>query len=229
MKNKLALLALASLLGALPSTPARGGLLGPKGDNPEDKRRHILQQRDEMLAELYRSRPELKERLAKAAGYATFSQKDMNLFLLATGNGYGVVRDNAANRDVFMRMASLGGGVGYGVKDVRVVFVFRDPATLRQFVEQGWQFGGQADASAQYKGEGASAGQSVRGAVDYKDGTVAGAASGDARAVAGPATGGTAGIEAGGSIEVYQFTESGISLQATVSGTKYWKDSKLNP
>ena len=31
-----------------------------------------------------------------------------------------------------------------------------------------------------------------------------------------------------GAMEVYQFTENGIALQATVSGTKYWQDSKLN-
>ena len=29
-------------------------------------------------------------------------------------------------------------------------------------------------------------------------------------------------------VDVYQFTESGISLSATVSGTKYWRDKKLN-
>jgi len=29
-------------------------------------------------------------------------------------------------------------------------------------------------------------------------------------------------------MEIYQFTKSGIALQATVAGTKYWKDKKLN-
>ena len=206
---------------------ASAGWLSPKGANPEEKRPPIRQQRAEMLAEPYR-RPELKDKLTKSAGYATFSQKDMNLFLLATGNGYGVLHDNATGRDTYMRMASLGGGVGMGVKDVRVVFVFRDAATLRQFIEQGWQFGGQADAAAQYEGQGASASQNVRGTVDYRQGTAAGASSTDARggSSGAPRAGG---VEAGGPIEVYQFTESGIALQATVSGTKYWKDSSLNP
>jgi lipid-binding SYLF domain-containing protein len=31
-----------------------------------------------------------------------------------------------------------------------------------------------------------------------------------------------------GKMEIYQFTESGIALQATVAGTKYWKDKELN-
>jgi lipid-binding SYLF domain-containing protein len=29
-------------------------------------------------------------------------------------------------------------------------------------------------------------------------------------------------------VEVYSMTESGLALQATVAGTKYWKDDKLN-
>jgi lipid-binding SYLF domain-containing protein len=29
-------------------------------------------------------------------------------------------------------------------------------------------------------------------------------------------------------VEVYQFTDSGIALSATVSGTKYWRDDELN-
>jgi len=31
-----------------------------------------------------------------------------------------------------------------------------------------------------------------------------------------------------GGMEVYQITESGLSLSATISGTKYWLDDKLN-
>ncbi len=29
-------------------------------------------------------------------------------------------------------------------------------------------------------------------------------------------------------VSVYQFTENGLALQATLNGTKYWKDGKLN-
>jgi hypothetical protein len=29
-------------------------------------------------------------------------------------------------------------------------------------------------------------------------------------------------------MEIYQFTQSGVALQATVAGTKYWQDSRLN-
>ena len=35
--------------------------------------------------------------------------------------------------------------------------------------------------------------------------------------------------EVTGSMEIYTFTESGIALQATVAGTKYWRDKELSP
>jgi hypothetical protein len=29
-------------------------------------------------------------------------------------------------------------------------------------------------------------------------------------------------------VEIYQITKNGLALQATLQGTKYWKDKKLN-
>lgn len=222
------LVILGAWAGLLPLA-TRAGLFGPKGDNPDEKKATVRQQRDAMLAELYATKPEMKERVKKAAGYATFNQKDVNLFLLASGSGYGVVVDNKTGRETYMRVASLGGGVGMGVKDLRVIFVFNDPQVLRQFIDSGWQFGGKADASAKYKDVGASAEQAAKANVDFKQGTVAAGTSTDARAGTDKGDKSAAGVTVGGAMEIYQFTESGVSLQATVAGTKYWKDKKLNP
>lgn len=213
-------------LGAFSSSSA---IFGPKGDSNDEKRATVRQQRDEILKEALAARPELKARLEKAAGYATFRQTDVNLFLLASGNGYGLLVDNRSRQEIFMRMASLGGGVGMGVKDLRILMVFNDPKVMQQFVEQGWQFGGKADASAKYQDTGVSAEQNVKANVDFKQGTVAAGTSTDARAGAPKKDTESVAAGQGGAIEIYQFTESGVSLQATVQGTKYWKDSKLNP
>ena len=35
-------------------------------------------------------------------------------------------------------------------------------------------------------------------------------------------------IDVAPGIKLYQFTENGLALQATIQGTKYWKDSDLN-
>lgn len=210
------------------ATSAQAGWFGPKGDTNAEKQANVRKQRDEMLAQLYTSNPEMKKLLKKSAGYATFKQTDVNLFLLASGNGYGVLRDNKTHKDTFMRVAALGGGVGLGVKDVRVIFVFNDAKVMRQFVEKGWQFGGKADASAKYQDTGVSAEQNVKGNVDFHDGTVVAGGSTDVRAGSEKSDATSATATTRGAMEIYQFTDSGVSLQATVSGTKYWKDSELN-
>ena len=85
-----------------------------------------------------------------------------------------------------------------GAKDLSVVFIFKTPEVMNKFVESGWQFGGEADATAKSGEKGAAA--SKEGAVD---------------------TGANL-------FEIYQLTDKGVALQATVAGTKYWKDKKLN-
>ena len=217
-------LGLALALGCLPSY---AGLFSPKGDTPEEKRQVVLKQREEMLADLYKTKPELKDRIEKAAGYATFKQTDMNLFILASGRGYGVLKDNKSGKDTFMSVASLGTGIGMGVKDLRVIFIFNDPKVMQQFVEQGIQFGGKGDVSAKYKDTGVSAEGGAKANVDIKDGTVATGVTTDTRGSTKD-EGASAAIATNGGMEIYQFTESGVSLQATVQGTKYWKDSNLN-
>lgn len=206
---------------------AQAGLFGPKGDSNAEKRANIRQQRDEMLAQLYSANPALKKTLKKAVGYATFKQVNVNLLLLATANGYGVVVDNRTHKETFMRMGSLGGGVGAGLKDVRVIFVFHDPKVMKTFIEEGWQVGGQADAAAKYQNTGLSAEQNVKGNVSFRDGTLAAGSSTDVHANDGTGSG-QANLALGGGLEVYQFTSSGVALQAVVSGTKYWQDSQLN-
>jgi lipid-binding SYLF domain-containing protein len=223
----------ALLLGALlamacPNESRAFLFFGPKGDDVAQQKANIRKQSQQMIAQLVAANPQLKEKLKTAAGYATFSQINVNLLLLATSNGYGMVVNNKTGKDTFMRMASLGYGVGAGLRDMRVIFIFNSPSVMQQFVDQGWQFGGQADASAKYQNTGLSAEQSVKAGVDFTDGTVAAGSSTGMSAQANPQEAAATSVATPGGMEVYQLTESGVSLQATVAGTKYWKDSKLN-
>jgi lipid-binding SYLF domain-containing protein len=225
---KVAIVIPVTLLLISSSPVSQAGLFGPSGKTVEEKRQVVRKHRDEMLTEVFKTMPKTREKLEKAVGYATFSSSDMNLFLLASGSGYGMVVDNKTGKETFMRVASLGGGVGLGVKDIRVIFIFNDPEVMKDFIEEGWQFGGKADASAKYDETGASAEQHVKANVDFEDGTVAGGASTDVRAGTKPEDVDRAGATTSGVMEIYQFTDKGISFQATVQGTKYWKDKELN-
>lgn len=171
------------------------GCFGPKGGTVPEKRAYVLKVHNETLEELYTDKPQLEERVENAAGYGVFSNLGAHIFVLSTGNGFGVVVNNKTGQKTYMRMAEIGVGLGIGIKDFRAVFVFHDEKSLDKFVTKGWQWGGEADAAA-------------------KSGEKGGAA--------------TAAEDIMRGVDVYQFTETGIALSATVSGTKYWRDKKLN-
>lgn len=134
-----------------------------KGNTVADQRQYVLDMRDETLARLYEETPIAKEQIKKAAGYGVFSNINTNLFFLSSGSGYGVVIDNEDKKPIYMKMRSLGGGLGIGIKDFRAVIIFRKREDLEKFVEKGWEFGGQVDAAFKSgeKGDAYSAAKSV--------------------------------------------------------------------
>ncbi len=137
------------------------GFLGPKGDSAAEKRETINKMRRETLADLYKLRPAARDEIKRAVGYAVFSNVGVNLFVVSTGNGYGVAHDNKTGKDIYMKMLSGGVGVGLGVKDFRGIFIFSDRAAFTDFVEHGWTAQGQADAAAQADDKGGSAAAAI--------------------------------------------------------------------
>ncbi len=118
-----------------------------KGNTVAEQRQYVLDMRDETLARLYDEKPIAKEQIKKAAGYGVFSNINSNIFLLSTGSGYGIVTDNNGKDPTYMKMVTVGGGFGLGLKDFRGVIIFRKHEDMERFVEKGWEFGGQADAA----------------------------------------------------------------------------------
>ncbi len=177
-----------TLTALLFSTPALA-------DKNQEKRDKILKMRGEVLQKLYTEDSSVKQKIAKAEGYAVFSNVGVNVVFFSAGGGSGVVHDNKSGADTYMNMGSAGVGIGLGVKDFRAVFVFHERDAMTNFVESGWDFSGQADAAAKSTdkgGEGSAVGSVLNG------------------------------------VSVYQLTETGLALQATLQGTKYWKSKKLN-
>lgn len=121
---------------------------GTGNNTPEQRRQTILAMREEVLNDLFAIKPDVRSQLGDSAGYAVFSNANINIIFVSAGGGVGVVRDNANGQETYMRMGELGLGLGAGIKDFRAVFVFHDPQTLANFIRNGWGFGGQADAAA---------------------------------------------------------------------------------
>ena len=150
---------------------------------------------DETMQRLYTEKPSTKDEVAKASGYAAFTNANVNIIFASAGGGYGVVVDNKTGEKTYMKMGSGGVGLGLGAKDYRQVLIFYTPEAMAKFIEKGWAFGGHADAAA-------------------KAGEKGGEKSGEGIA---------------GQVKVYSMTETGLALQATVAGTKYYRDKELSP
>ena len=117
------------------------------GDD-EKKRDKTRKMVAEVLKDLYKKEPASKAVIEKAEGYAVFANTGVNVLLLSTARGSGLALNNKTKQETFMKMVSVGGGLGMGVKGYDVVFVFETEKALAQFLDSGWEGSGQADAAA---------------------------------------------------------------------------------
>ena len=123
------------------------GLAGAK-DSPDQRRDKIRKMASATLADLYKLEPSAQAAIQKSAGYAVFNNLGTKILLLSTARGAGLAFNSKTRQDTFMKMRSAGAGLGVGVKDYRVVFVFETEAALARFMDSGWAAETQADAAA---------------------------------------------------------------------------------
>jgi lipid-binding SYLF domain-containing protein len=132
------------------------GCASPKGATALEQRDYVNKMHDQTLRELYQQNPEAQEKVTSAAGHAVFSYFGTNLILLSTEGGYGVVVDHRNDNKTYMRLNGGGLGIGLGVKDARVIFVFNDTTSLDAFLSDTGKFtvGANADAIAKSDDQG---------------------------------------------------------------------------
>ena len=188
-RTTLAAIALASAVAFAPSAEAADA------EKKAKEQAAIRKEAQNTLSKLYAAQPSAKAAIQKAAGYAAFDNFGMNLFVISTASGKGIVVDRASKKETFMKMVSGGVGLGLGAKDFRVVFVFEKKSGLDNFIKSGWD----ADAHAEAAAKSGQKGGAYEGAVSVAPG-----------------------------VWVYQITEKGLALQATLQGTKYYKNDDLN-
>jgi lipid-binding SYLF domain-containing protein len=169
--------------------------LASAGDSRDEQRKKIRKMADAVLKDLYKLQPPSREFIQKSAGYAVFDNTGVNVLLLSTARGGGLAVNTKTKHETFMKMISAGAGIGLGVKDYRVVFVFGSQQALEKFVTSGWAAEAQADAAAKTSEAGGAYSGATMVAPD---------------------------------VWVYQITKKGLALQATLQGTKYYKNDDLN-
>src|SRR5215467_3891427 len=100
--------------------------LASAGDSPDQKREKTRKMAAQTLQDLYKLQPTAESAIQKAAGYAVFKNMGTNVLLLSTARGAGIAVNSQSKQETFMKMISAGAGLGLGVKDYRVVFVFQN-------------------------------------------------------------------------------------------------------
>lgn len=165
------------------------------GESNYDKKQERIKEGKGTLAFLYKHAPEAKELLARSYGYAAFSNAGVNIIFFSAEGGTGLAHNNKTGKNIYMNMASAGVGLGLGVKDFRIVFLFENKKVFDNFINNGWEANAQVDAAAKASKHGGAVNASV---------TIA------------------------PGMRIYKLTKNGLALQATIQGTKYWKDGDLN-
>ena len=126
-----------------------GGTALAGKDSKDEERAEIHSMAKETLAQLYKVQPEAKKTLENAAGYAVFTNFGLKIFILGSGTGKGIAFNNKTKKEVFMKMLELQGGWGLGIKKFRHVWIFGNQEVLSEFINSGWELGGQATGAAQ--------------------------------------------------------------------------------
>lgn len=132
-----------------------------KQEEAQKEQEEIQQEKEDIrktvnktLAKLYEVQPSAKSAIAKSEGYAVFNNFGVKIFFAGSGSGKGILFDKKNGKDYFMKMFEAQAGLGMGAKKFSVIFVFERYKDVDEFLNSGWEFGGQASAAAKAGDEG---------------------------------------------------------------------------
>ena len=135
--------------------------LAAQAATPAEQRAAIQKMEADTLNRLFAERPDTRNEIENAVGYAVFSSGSLAVLFVSAGAGHGVAHDNRGGEDIYMQMATAGVGLGLGAKDFNTVFIFHDPAAFSDFTTVGLDLSGNADAAAKVGAKGEAASGSV--------------------------------------------------------------------
>jgi lipid-binding SYLF domain-containing protein len=111
------------------------------------KQDEVLKSTSAAMAAFYAKEPSLKAKVEKAPGYAVFTTYGLS-FIIGGSGGKGVVHDNATKKTTFMDLAQASAGLQLGASETRYLFIFKDKASMQQFIDSGWDATGNVSAGA---------------------------------------------------------------------------------
>jgi lipid-binding SYLF domain-containing protein len=111
---------------------------------PEATRAKLDAMAKQTLARLFAEQPASRELFDRSAGYAVFDTREASFYVVA-GYGRGVAVNRQSRSRTYMKMATAGAGMSFGIGgfDSQLVILFEDGAEFANFIARG------VDASAQ--------------------------------------------------------------------------------
>jgi lipid-binding SYLF domain-containing protein len=138
------------------------GQLGAQDKSWEDldkdaKRAKIDETAKESLDEVLKGSEGAKELFNNSYGWAGFDNLKI-AWGFSGGGGNGVAVNKKTGARTYMKVGTVGVGLGLGAQKYQVVFLFQDEKTFNNFVEKGWQADATAQATAGTAGVGGQTG-----------------------------------------------------------------------
>lgn len=125
------------------------------GQTPADKKKNAKKETASALIQIYEDHPEAKSTVSKSLGYLVCTGSDSYLLAASTGGGICTFHNKGAID--YYRFASLGAGAGIGFKKVAFVYAYSNAESMKRFIDEGWDAGARAEASAKHEDEGGQA------------------------------------------------------------------------
>jgi lipid-binding SYLF domain-containing protein len=113
-----------------------------------DQQRVLDTMADQAVAELLRSKPELKSRFDTAVGYMVMDVKITKIPVFGGGGGKGVVVNNATHQRTYVKATRIDFGAGWGVRAFKTILIFTDARVLADVQDGGWFYRSGAEAAA---------------------------------------------------------------------------------
>ncbi len=116
---------------------------------PGETRAKLDAMAEATLARLFAEEPGSRDLFDRSAGYAVFDKREASFYVVA-GYGRGVAVDAKTGERVYMKMATTGAGMGFGLGGFasQLVILFENSAVFENFVVNGLDAGAQVGAMA---------------------------------------------------------------------------------
>ncbi|WP_039957441.1 YSC84-related protein [Selenomonas infelix] len=112
------------------------------------QRTEIQELHTQALTNLYELSPDARDVINNAYGYATLSATGSQLGLLGGAHGRGLAVNNRTGEQLYMKMEAYQVGIGLGVKEYDLIFVFGTKHAWDSFISGKFKVGGAAEVSA---------------------------------------------------------------------------------